>query len=94
MPRGRPRSQDQTTLQMALVGYEIERQRIEDKIREIQALLGHARGRPRGSRNKPKAKAPAAGKRTMSAAARARIAAAQRRRWAAHRKRLAAEARG
>ena len=90
MPRGRPRTQDQTTLQMALVGYEIERQRIEDKIRAIQSQLGHGRGRPRGSRNKPKAKAAATGKRTMSAAARARIAAAQRKRWAEHRRRLAA----
>lgn len=35
MPRGR-NIQDVNTLQMALVGYQIERQKIEDKIREIQ----------------------------------------------------------
>ena len=36
MARGKS-TEDLSTLQMALVGYEIEKQRIEDKIREIQA---------------------------------------------------------
>ena len=39
MPRGRSTS-DPTTLAMALVGYELERQRIDEKIREIRAQLG------------------------------------------------------
>jgi hypothetical protein len=89
MPRGRTTTQDQTTLQMALVGYELERQRIEDKIREIQSQLGHGSGRPAGGGAK---QSSAPRKRVLSAAARKRIAAAQRKRWAEHRKKMAAEA--
>src|ERR1039458_10646537 len=41
MPRGKPLPKpDHTTLQMALVGYEIEKERIAGKIREIQSQLG------------------------------------------------------
>jgi len=91
MPRGRPVSQDPATLQMALVGYEIERQRIEQKIKEIQGQLGVRRGpSPGGSAAAKKEGAPK--KRTLSAAARKRIAAAQRRRWAEHRKKMAQSA--
>ena len=43
MPRGRS-SQDITTLQMALVGYQIERQKIDDKIRELESQLKGRRG--------------------------------------------------
>ena len=39
-------TEDLSTLQMALVGYEVEKQRIEDKIREIQARL---KGKPASS---------------------------------------------
>ncbi len=87
MPRGRS-SADPATLAMALVGYEIEKQKIEDRIREIRAELG-AGG---SARAKSTASKPAAGpqpKRTLSADARKRIAAAQRKRWAEHRKKLA-----
>jgi len=88
MPRGKAasKSTDQTTLQMALVGYEIERDRIAAKIREIQAQLGGAK--PSSGRATKTASAPA--KRVLSAAARKRIAAAQRKRWAEHRKNAAA----
>jgi hypothetical protein len=79
MPRGNA-GHDAATLQMALVGYELEKQKIDDKIREIQIRLGHKRGRV-GT-----AKKGAARKRVLSPAARARIAAAQRKRWAEHRK--------
>ena len=88
MPRGRAAS-DPTTLAMALVGYELEKQRIEQKIQEIRAQLG---GRKAGGRAAAPAAAKMAGgkrKRTLSAAARRRIAAAQRKRWAEHRKKLA-----
>jgi hypothetical protein len=69
---------------MALVGYEIEKERIAGKIREIQSLLGA--GKAAGA-----AKSEAGPKkRVLSAAARKRIAAAQKKRWAEHRKRLAA----
>ena len=80
----RPRTiQDNTTLQMALVGYQIERQKIDDKIREIEAQLG------RRSAASPAATKKSATKRVLSPAARRRIAAAQKKRWAEHRKRLA-----
>lgn len=91
MPRGRPSTQDHTTLQMALVGYEVEKQRIEERIREIQAQLGHGRGRPSLSGGSAQNEASPK-RRVLSTAARKRIAAAQRKRWAEHRKRVAAEA--
>ena len=72
MTRGR-RTEDTTTLRMALVGYEIERNKIEEKIREVQSALGTTGNTA----------APVAPKRRkMSAAARRRIGAAQKRRWA------------
>ena len=76
---------DTTLLQMALLGYEAERQKIQGKIDEIQRQLGG-----RNHRAIP-ANAPAKrGRRPMSAAARKRIAAAQKKRWAAYRKQKAA----
>ena len=72
---------------MALVGYELEKQKIEEKIREIRSQLG---GRNSGTRAGGDAKASGArGRRTLSASARRRIAAAQRKRWAEHRKKQA-----
>jgi hypothetical protein len=84
MPRGK-KLEDLAILRMALVGYQIEKQKIADKIAEIEAQLS-------GKSSAPEAPSPTAGrkKRTLSAAARARIAAAQKKRWAEHRKRLAA----
>ena len=76
---------DIATLQMALVGYQIEKQKIEEKIRDIQAQLK--------GKNIPSAagtaKADGTPKRVLSPAARKRIAAAQKKRWAEHRKRAA-----
>ncbi len=78
--------EDPTTLQMALVGYELEKQKIEDKIRQLRSQLRGARlASPAVA---PEKKGPGR-KRNLSAAARKRIAAAQRRRWAEHRKRMA-----
>lgn len=79
------RAEDWTTLQMALVGYQVERQKIEDKIREIQSQLKGKRVSfsPNGVTRKTGAK------RNLSPAARRRIAAAQRKRWAEHRKKAA-----
>ena len=80
---------DRTTLEMALVGYEIELEKVDRRIREIQSLLKGRRnsiplafGRD-GDRR--------AGKRNLSEAARARISAAQTKRWVEHR-RLKAQA--
>ena len=86
MPRGKALPKpDHTTLQMALVGYEIEKERIAGKIREIQSQLG---GKAAGGGAATSEAAPK--KRVLSAAARKRIAAAQRKRWAEHRRRVAA----
>ena len=84
MPRGRS-STDETTLQMALVGYEMEKQKIDAKIREIRERLGGKQA----SASPPSKKASK--RRPLSAAARKRIAAAQRRRWKEHRKAQAAK---
>lgn len=93
MPRGKSSASDRTTLAMALVGYELERQKIDEKIREIRGQLGVHRGRAAVS---PAAAKTAGGrkKRTLSASARRRIAAAQRKRWAEHRKKLAQSGKG
>ena len=86
MPRGKPNPKpDHTTLQMALVGYELEKERILGKIREVQSQLGG--GKATGGAAKSEA---APKKRVLSAAARKRIATAQRKRWAEHHKRVAA----
>jgi hypothetical protein len=83
MARGK-NTEDLTTLQMAIVGYQIEKDRIESKIRDLQSQLKGRRGAVVSSG--PKA---STGRREMSAAARARIAAAQRKRWAEHRRQKA-----
>jgi hypothetical protein len=83
MARGKASTHDLTTLQMALVGYELEKQKIDQKIQEIQTQLKIKRGRAAAKKEGP------AKKRTLSAAARRRIAAAQKRRWAEHRKKMA-----
>jgi hypothetical protein len=88
MARGK-KVEDLATLQMALVGYELEKQRIQDKIRELQSQL---RGRRAGAAPAAAAKKAPRRKRNLSPAARKRIAAAQRKRWAEHRKRMAQSA--
>ncbi len=87
MARGKSSYDDLTTLQMALVGYQIEREKIDQKIREIQARLkGKRIVAPSAA---AQSAAPAAPKRVLSPAARRRIAAAQKKRWAEHRKKAA-----
>ncbi len=90
MARGRSVA-DLTTLQMALVGYQYEKQKIEDRIREIEAQLKGKHIAPAVSGDERK---PAGVKRVLSPAARKRIAAAQKKRWAEHRKRVAAQTKG
>jgi hypothetical protein len=83
MPRGKS-SHDQNMLAMALIGYESEKKRIDERIAEIRAKLGNGKA--------AKATAADAGatvpkkRRKLSVAARKRIAAAQKKRWAEHRK--------
>ena len=74
--------EDLVTLEMALVGYRIEKEKIEGKVREIQSQL---KGKPVEA---PAKKAPGV-KRALSAAARRRISRAQKKRWAEHHKRMA-----
>jgi cell division septum initiation protein DivIVA len=69
---------------MALVGYQVEKQRIEARIQEIQAKLKGKTIASTGAAAKPEGV-----KRVLSPAARKRIAAAQKKRWAEHRKRAA-----
>jgi hypothetical protein len=85
MPRGRSK-EDHAMLEMALIGYEHERERIVAKIQELQAQL---EGKPASAGAATPSVKPGSGKRVMSPAARKRIAAAQKKRWAEHRKRLA-----
>ncbi len=77
-------------LTMALVGYEQEKTKIDEKIRSIKALIGGQKSA--GTSNGTPEPAPSGGgakrKRVLSAEARKRIAVAQRRRWAEHRKTL------
>jgi hypothetical protein len=87
MARGRS-STDQATLEMALVGYQVEKQKIEDKIREIQAKLKGKHVPAPAAAGGGEAAAP---RRVLSPAARKRIAAAQKKRWAEHRKKMAAQ---
>ena len=88
MARGKS-AEDLATLQMALVGYEIERRKIEEKISEIRAQL---RGRSVVVSEAADGRKTGV-KRVLSPAARKRIAAAQKRRWAEHHKRQAMAAR-
>ena len=78
-------SEDRQVLEMAILGYSIEVQKIDAKIAEIKAhLAGNAPAKI--TDGKPPAK------RHMSAAARKRIAAGQKKRWAEYRRQKAAEA--
>jgi hypothetical protein len=77
---------DSSLLTAALAGYEVQLQKINDAIAEIQGQLGHRSGK---SSARAVAGAPK-GRRKMSAAARKRIADAQKKRWAAFHKQKAA----
>src|SRR5438045_288545 len=69
----KPRLLDDDTLRMSLIGYEIERPRITEKIAEVQQAMG-----VRNGASTSVAGAPPTKRRTMSASARRRIAAAQK----------------
>jgi hypothetical protein len=81
-------SQDTGLLEAALFGYQVEKEKIEAKIRELQVQLkGKKAPVAAAAAAKP---AKAGGKREMSEEARERIAAAQKKRWAEFHKRKAA----
>lgn len=89
-------SDETMTLRMALVGYQLEIEKIENAISDLRSRLGQSARTSASSAAQPSAPQASASqgsgrpKRTMSAAARRRIAAAQRKRWAEHRRRLEA----
>jgi len=88
MPQGTP-VVDRALLTAAVEGLELQKQRIDEQITQVRAMLGiRPRGRPRKSA--PSATAfsprPVSRRGTMSAAGRRRIALAQKKRWAAYKK--------
>jgi hypothetical protein len=72
---------DPGVLEMALVGYELQRDRIEASIAEIQAELGQSGTRHSAATATDSSEPKPPGKKRFSAAARRRMAAAQRKRW-------------
>jgi hypothetical protein len=96
MPLSGSTLRNHSLLTAALEGLELQKQRIDEQIREVRALLGKSparRGRPPGSARPGASAGPggsgagakrAAGR--LSPAARKKIAAAQKRRWAEYRK--------
>jgi hypothetical protein len=90
MPRGR-RNEDLVILQMALVGYQQEREKLDARIMELQARLKGKQITAAHSAPQPTPVKSKLGKRVMSAAARKRIGIAQKKRWAEHKKKTAAD---
>ena len=83
---------DQSLYAAALEGLLLQKQRLEDQIRQVRELMGKRRGRPPGAHSAAATskveKAPRKA-RQLSDAARKRIAAAQKKRWADYRKQQA-----
>ena len=86
MPRKAQPRVDNSMLEMALVGYQSQIEKISATIADIKARLGQrGPGRPKAVSARKDHAGPAK-RRTMSKAGRARIAAAQKARWAARKK--------
>jgi hypothetical protein len=85
MPR-QAKPKDETLLEMAIVGYQSEIDRVKARIADIKVQLGQSG--PKATATGTDHAAPAK-RRTMSKAGRARIAAAQRARWAAQKQQQA-----
>jgi hypothetical protein len=89
MPRQAKSKVDSTILEMAIVGYQSEIEKISAKIADIKTQLGqHGPGRPKATATGTDHTGPQK-RRTISKAGRARIAAAQRARWAAQKRQQA-----
>jgi hypothetical protein len=92
MPRSGNTIRNLSLLSAALEGLELQKQRLDEQIREVRVLLGKSparRGRPPASAAPGGSGAATSTKRAagrLSSAARKRIAAAQKRRWAKYRK--------
>ncbi|MCC6392183.1 MAG: hypothetical protein IT167_16405 [Bryobacterales bacterium] len=85
MARPRKTVQDPTFLAAALEGLELQKQRIDEQIRQVRAMLGR-RGPAPAAASAPSATEKRGRKRNLSSEARERIAAAQKERWAKFRK--------
>jgi hypothetical protein len=81
---------DPGLLEAALEGLLLQKERVENQIREVRSLLGR-RGRSSSSTSPAESQGSAPRKRELSEAARKRIAAAQKKRWAEYRKQQKAE---
>jgi hypothetical protein len=94
MPRKAQPKVDSSILEMALVGYQSELEKVSAKIADIKAQLGQrGPGRPKGTTKAAAAEhAGPQKRRTISKAGRERIAAAQRARWAAQKQQQAPSA--
>jgi hypothetical protein len=77
-------------LEAALQGLEAQKQKLEEQLDQVRAMMGRRVGRPPRANgaeaNASRRAGPARKKRSLSAEARKRIAAAQKKRWAAFRK--------
>ena len=91
MARSKAMVSEPAFLNAALEGLEIQKQRIEEQIRQVKSLLGKGH-RTTSPTIDLSATTRRRKKRTLSASARKRIAAAQKKRWADfHSKKKAAE---
>ena len=89
MPRQAQPKVDHTILEMAIVGYQNQLEKLSAKIADIKAQLGkRGPGRPKATATGTDHVGPKK-RRTISKAGRARIAAAQRARWAAQKQQQA-----
>ena len=91
MPKVATSLKDASFLTAALEGLELQKNRIEDQIRQVRAMLRGQAAKPSGPASGAAPK-PARKRRELSAAARRRIAQAQKKRWAEYRKQKAAAA--
>jgi peptidoglycan hydrolase CwlO-like protein len=86
----RPAAPTREILEAALQGLEAQKQKLDEQLDRVRAMIGRRVGRPpkaNGAEANVSRRAGAARKkRSLSAEARKRIAAAQKKRWAAFRK--------
>jgi peptidoglycan hydrolase CwlO-like protein len=79
-------------LEAALQGLEAQREKLDEQIAQVRAMMGRRAGRPSKNARTQSAgatnaeRAGTGKRRVLSAEARKRIAAAQKKRWAAFRK--------
>jgi hypothetical protein len=86
MPRSKTQLLNPTILESAIQVLEIQRNKLDEHIEEIRALLGRrSPGRPARSTEGHSEQHTRLKRRQLSAAAKRRISAAQKKRWAATR---------